>query len=60
MGTTLHPQQLLHTGSTVAMAIFEPGREKKKKSEGERERERGKREKEGVGNKIKKRKSIES
>lgn len=40
MGTTLHPQQLLHTGSTVAMAISVPkkrekwregGREQKKK-----------------------------
>lgn len=41
MGTTLHPQQLLHTGSTVAMAIFEPGKEGKKRREkrGERGRE---------------------
>lgn len=46
MGTTLHPQQLLHTGSTVAMAIFEPGKEGKKKK-----REKG-REREGVGKKI--------
>lgn len=43
MGTTLHPQQLLHTGSTVAMAIFEPGKEEKRERmrEGVRERDWG-------------------
>lgn len=39
MGTTLHPQQLLHTGSTVAMAIFEPGKEEKRERKKEIERE---------------------
>lgn len=43
MGTTLHPQQLLHTGSTVAMAISVP---EKKDREMERGREGGKKEKE--------------
>lgn len=40
MGTTLHPQQLLYTGSTVAMAIFEPGKEEKREREKMRDWER--------------------
>lgn len=43
MGTTLHPQQLLHTGSTVAMAIFEPGKEEKRERKKESGREKEKR-----------------
>ena len=55
-GTTLHPQQLLRTRSTVAMAISVAGKKKRAREQGrEGEREQKKRKK-----KKEKRKSIQS